>query len=212
MGSYTRTGIMDCMLEEVVVCRATSCVTMPSGSMTQCNTWWASLSRFSVWQLTFINHKDFLIFFLNLLLFEIHPYFNKLHSFEVTMNHGPSLHTKQCFMPWWRLVHGLYAGECPLKLCIMKFEGTCPWAPTLAQVPLNSIMHSLKVFPYAKKLHVVNKTLLISITISCGTNSTMRNTPHIHPQNTVMDLNNVMFLCLKNQSNLDIVQAELQFR
>ena len=40
----------------------------------------------------------------------------------------------------------------------------------------------------------------------------MRNTPHIHPQNIVMDLNNVMFLCLKNQSNLDIVQAELQFR
>ena len=63
MGSYTRTGIMDCMLEEVVVCRATSCVTMPSGSMTQCNTWWASLCRFSVWQLTFINHKDLIFFF-----------------------------------------------------------------------------------------------------------------------------------------------------
>ena len=40
----------------------------------------------------------------------------------------------------------------------------------------------------------------------------MRNTPHIHPRNTVMDLNIVMRLCLKNQSNLDIVQAELQFR
>jgi hypothetical protein len=95
----------------------------------------------------------------------------KLHSFEVIMYHGLCNAHQGMFYAIMidYTVHGLYAGECPLKLCIMEFEGTCPRAPTLAQVPLNSMMHSLKACPYAGKLHVVNITLLISITIFCGT-------------------------------------------
>lgn len=51
-------------------------------------------------------------------------------------------------------VHDLYVGECPPRSCIMKDQCTCPPAPGLGQVPLNSIKPS----PPDICLYVINPT------------------------------------------------------